>query len=77
MDIAKFENVKNVQVLIFGDFMCDKYINGTVSRISPEAPVPVVHISSEKYKLGGAGNVANNIISLRSKIKSSWLYRGG
>lgn len=54
----------NARVLVVGDVMLDKYYYGGVSRISPEAPVPVVTIESEAKTLGGAGNVANNIACL-------------
>lgn len=51
-------------VLVVGDLMLDQFIWGRVTRISPEAPVPVVDISDESLMLGGAANVLNNIISL-------------
>lgn len=51
-------------VLIIGDLMLDHYLIGTVDRISPEAPVPVVAVSREDFLLGGAGNVARNIAAL-------------
>ncbi len=51
-------------VLILGDVMLDEYMWGTVSRISPEAPVPVVAVRSEGVKVGGAGNVATNVAAL-------------
>jgi rfaE bifunctional protein kinase chain/domain len=49
------------KILVFGDIILDRYIFGQVERISPEAPVPVVKVSSEELRLGGAGNVAANI----------------
>ncbi len=52
------------RILVVGDLMLDRYIYGNVSRISPEAPVPVVHVSGEKSMPGGASNVAWNIRSL-------------
>lgn len=52
------------KILILGDIMLDEYLLGTVNRISPEAPVPVVEITSSKMLLGGAANVAANIRSL-------------
>jgi D-beta-D-heptose 7-phosphate kinase/D-beta-D-heptose 1-phosphate adenosyltransferase len=52
------------RVLVLGDVMVDEYVWGTVSRISPEAPVPVVAVRSETVKIGGAGNVAANITAL-------------
>lgn len=51
-------------VLVVGDLILDHYVWGRVSRISPEAPVPVVHVESESLKLGGAANVFNNILAL-------------
>lgn len=49
------------RVLVAGDLMLDEYIWGRVSRISPEAPVPVVHVTGESYYPGGAANVARNL----------------
>lgn len=51
-------------MLVIGDLILDHYVWGRVSRISPEAPVPVVHVESESLKLGGAANVFNNILAL-------------
>lgn len=51
-------------VLVIGDIMLDRYYSGSVSRISPEAPVPVINIESDSHNLGGAGNVAHNIAKL-------------
>ena len=63
--ISKFEDVR---VMVIGDLMVDEYIWGSVSRISPEAPVPVVSVTSESLRLGGAGNVVNNIQALGGKV---------
>ncbi len=52
---------KNLNVLVLGDVMIDRYLSGHVSRISPEAPVPVVHFQKSEDRLGGAANVALNI----------------
>jgi D-beta-D-heptose 7-phosphate kinase/D-beta-D-heptose 1-phosphate adenosyltransferase len=57
------------RVLVLGDVMMDEYVWGTVSRISPEAPVPVVAVRSESVKVGGAGNVAANIASLGGHVE--------
>ena len=54
-------------VLVVGDLILDHYVMGRVSRISPEAPVPVVHVQSESLRLGGAANVFNNILALGAK----------
>ena len=48
-------------IVIVGDVMLDEFIWGKVRRISPEAPVPVVEVTDETYRLGGSGNVAANI----------------
>jgi rfaE bifunctional protein kinase chain/domain len=58
----------NKNILIIGDIILDRYIFGKVSRISPEAPVPVVDVVRESFLLGGAANVANNIIALGGKV---------
>jgi len=55
---------KKKKVLVIGDLILDRYIWGRVNRISPEAPVPVVEVTEEIFHLGGASNVANNIVSL-------------
>ncbi len=55
---------KSTKVLVVGDLMLDRFVWGNVERISPEAPVPVVKISSESTMMGGASNVANNIRAL-------------
>ncbi|MCK4761197.1 MAG: bifunctional hydroxymethylpyrimidine kinase/phosphomethylpyrimidine kinase [Candidatus Aminicenantes bacterium] len=58
---------KDKNILVFGDVILDRYIFGEVSRISPEAPVPVVKVSHEEYRPGGAGNVAANIDGLGAR----------
>ncbi len=57
-------NFSRSKVLIVGDIMVDQFIWGKVSRISPEAPVPVVRVTSESYLLGGCANVVNNISAM-------------
>lgn len=52
------------KILIFGDIMVDEYISGTVTRISPEAPVPVLEVEEESIRLGGAANVVANVRAL-------------
>lgn len=70
--LEEFERIidsfSNSKILIIGDIMMDRYIWGKVSRISPEAPVPVVDVSKISHLLGGAANVANNIYSLGGKV---------
>lgn len=62
--IRKFSEVR---ILVVGDIMSDRFIWGEVSRISPEAPVPVVRVEKETLLLGGAANVVNNIHALGGK----------
>ncbi|MGC9080115.1 D-glycero-beta-D-manno-heptose-7-phosphate kinase [Sulfurihydrogenibium sp.] len=60
-------NFKNLKIAVVGDIILDKYLWGEVERISPEAPVPIVDVKRETVSLGGASNVANNIVSLEAK----------
>ncbi|PPD22663.1 MAG: bifunctional heptose 7-phosphate kinase/heptose 1-phosphate adenyltransferase [Methylomonas sp.] len=60
-------NYSTARVLVVGDLMLDRYWHGPTSRISPEAPVPVVHVKHDEYRAGGAGNVALNIAALGAK----------
>ncbi len=62
------ESFRGTKVLVLGDLILDCYLRGSVERISPEAPVPVVEISEETYLPGGAGNVACNIKSLGGEV---------
>ncbi len=64
MNLPDFENAR---VLVVGDIMLDRYWFGEVSRISPEAPVPVVHVSRTEERPGGAANVARNIAALGAR----------
>jgi D-glycero-beta-D-manno-heptose-7-phosphate kinase len=56
-------------VLVIGDLMIDHFVVGTVTRISPEAPVPIVRFEDEEFRLGGAANVANNIRALGGRAE--------
>jgi len=58
------DGFKKKRILVIGDIILDRYIWGKVHRISPEAPVPIVEVTHENSLLGGASNVANNIVSL-------------
>ena len=58
------EAFSKLKVLVIGDVMLDRYVYGHVGRISPEAPVPVVHVKKREMRLGGAGNVAKNLNAL-------------
>jgi len=61
------KNFKGQEIIVVGDIMLDHFIKGSVSRISPEAPVPVVAVNKEFYVAGGAGNVAVNLAALGAK----------
>jgi rfaE bifunctional protein kinase chain/domain len=65
--LALFEKMNHQNVLVVGDVMIDAYLWGSVSRISPEAPVPVIDISERENRLGGAANVALNLAALGAK----------
>ena len=60
-------NAKNKWGLVIGDIMLDKYISGVAKRLSPEAPVPIINVNENVNKIGGAGNVALNLLSLGIK----------
>ena len=62
--MRELPDYSKARVLIAGDLMLDRYWSGSTSRISPEAPVPVVHVSDEEGRPGGAGNVALNVAAL-------------
>lgn len=62
--IALLQSAKRYHVVVAGDAMLDVYLRGDVDRISPEAPVPVVRVRERRHALGGAANVANNVLGL-------------
>jgi len=62
------EAIRRARVLVVGDVMLDRYWFGDVSRISPEAPVPVVHVTRNEDRIGGAGNVARNAAALGAQV---------
>lgn len=64
------EQIKSLRVLVVGDVMLDRYVMGEVSRISPEAPVPVLSVTEERSVAGGAANVALNLRSLGASVES-------
>lgn len=69
IDVDKLiEQFKKTTLLVVGDIMIDEFIWGTVSRISPEAPVPVVVVNREDLLLGGAANVVHNVHSLGGRV---------
>jgi D-beta-D-heptose 7-phosphate kinase/D-beta-D-heptose 1-phosphate adenosyltransferase len=65
---AIIHSFKNLSVLVLGDVMVDRYISGRIDRISPEAPVPVIHAVSERDVLGGAANSAANMSAFGARV---------
>ncbi len=68
VNIPSKDRIAKSRILVVGDVMLDRYWHGDVNRISPEAPVPVVHIQREEVRLGGAANVALNISTLGARV---------
>ncbi|AWB67051.1 bifunctional heptose 7-phosphate kinase/heptose 1-phosphate adenyltransferase [Saccharobesus litoralis] len=68
MELSYFQRLSQANILVVGDVMLDRYWQGDTSRISPEAPVPVVKVASCQDKVGGAANVARNIAHLDGKV---------
>lgn len=62
------EQISNCRVLVVGDVMLDRYWHGDVTRISGEAPVPIVHVQRDEIRLGGAANVALNVKTLGARV---------
>ena len=61
---------QDIKALVIGDLMIDEYLWGSVDRISPEAPVPVVSIEKESHALGGAGNVIHNLVAMGAGVSA-------
>ena len=72
MLIDKVRSIQSAQkkpsILVIGDLMIDHYIWGNATRLSPEAPVPIVNVKNESTTLGGAGNVVQNLVALGAKV---------
>lgn len=70
--IAKVRSSRSTEkkpaILVIGDLMIDHYIGGSASRLSPEAPVPIVNVKNESTTLGGAGNVVQNLVALGANV---------
>src|SRR3989344_1107021 len=66
-EVALIEGFSKVHVLVVGDAMLDTYIEGSVSRVSPEAPIPIVRGRAQWHVPGGAANVSRNVVSLGGK----------
>jgi D-beta-D-heptose 7-phosphate kinase/D-beta-D-heptose 1-phosphate adenosyltransferase len=63
-----FKGIKNKKIAVIGDLMLDRYFWGKVTRVSPEAPVPVVDLKHESFHLGGAANVSQNLRSIGANV---------
>src|SRR6476469_4314050 len=61
------DRAQGKRIVVIGDAMLDVYLSGDVERISPEAPVPVVRVRERKYALGGAANVAQNVVAIGAR----------
>jgi len=66
--VPSVEHIAAQRILVVGDVMLDRYWHGDVNRISPESPVPVVHVKREESRLGGAANVALNVKTLGAQV---------
>jgi D-glycero-beta-D-manno-heptose-7-phosphate kinase len=66
---ALLERFQNRRVLVIGDLMIDQFVIGSVDRISPEAPVPIVRFAHETWRLGGSANVAHNVVALGGHVE--------
>lgn len=64
------KTIRNKRIVVIGDMMLDRYVWGTVNRISPEAPVPIVEVAEDAERPGGAGNVALNLTSMGAKCST-------
>jgi D-beta-D-heptose 7-phosphate kinase/D-beta-D-heptose 1-phosphate adenosyltransferase len=64
----ELKKIKGQRILCVGDVMLDQFVYGSIDRISPEAPIPVLHAGREKQMLGGAGNVATNLRALEAEV---------
>jgi rfaE bifunctional protein kinase chain/domain len=64
------QNFRRARLLVVGDLMLDRFIWGEVERLSPEAPVPVLRVVAENFRLGGAANVVHNICSLGGRASA-------
>lgn len=63
------ESMDGVSITCVGDVMLDRFLYGSIERISPEAPVPVIHVQRESMMLGGAGNVVRNLSAMGARAR--------
>ena len=65
---TQINNIKTKKILDIGDIMLDKYFFGEATRLSPEAPIPILHKKRETVVLGGAANVARNLVRANQNV---------
>ena len=65
---ARIADLQTAKVVCVGDVMLDRFVYGDVSRVSPEAPIPVCRVTNETAMLGGAGNVVRNLVSVGAAV---------
>src|SRR5436190_23321802 len=65
--IELVENLPQSKIVLIGDLMLDRYVYGNAERLSPEAPVPVLHYQRQEFRLGGAASVAANLAALQAR----------
>ena len=75
--VPMVRSLKKARVLCVGDVMLDHFLYGTVDRISPEAPIPVLNVVRQDTMLGGAGNVVRNLVTLGAQARFCHYYRQG
>lgn len=66
--VSILDSLKNCKILVIGDLILDQYAFGSVSRISPEAPIQIFDFDHDEYRLGGAANVAHNLVVLHAQV---------
>src|SRR3954453_19253213 len=74
--IELVERMPRSRVVLVGDLMLDRYLYGNAERLSPEAPVPVLHFQKEELRLGGAGSVAGNLAALHARVTAVGVVGG-
>ena len=71
--IELVKNLPRSKVVLIGDLMVDRYLYGSADRLSPEAPVPVLHFERQELRLGGAASVAADLAGISPSAWISWL----
>ena len=66
--VGVLDKLTGASVLVVGDVMLDRFVHGSVDRVSPEAPIPILRLSRQEVMLGGAGNVARNLTALGARV---------